>query len=205
MAKTTKKAAKKAAKARRSSASPKAAARSVKRATKKPVTKKPRAKKIDPLNRKEYRSVTPLLVVSDIRRAIDFYTTALGFKTKSVMDSPHGIMHAELTLRDTTLMLSPESRAQNALSASSIGDTPATLYVLVENVDQVFNKAVTAGAKVMMPVMDMFWGDRCCIVTDPEGNKWMIATHKSQPTPAEMAEAMRQMQQQSAQTVANGA
>ena len=99
-------------------------------------------------------------------------------------------------------MLSPESRQQNALSANSIGNTPVTLYVLVEDVDKVFGKAVDAGGQVLMPVMDMFWGDRCGMVGDPDGNKWMIATHKSEPTEAEMAEAMRQMQQSAPQSAA---
>ena len=126
---------------------------------------------------------------------MNFYTTVFGFKVRQVMDTPGGIVHAELNLRDTTLMLSPESREQNNLSANSIGNTPITLYVLVEDVDDVFNKAVQSGSPVLMPVMDMFWGDRCGLVADPDGNKWMIATHKSEPTEAEMAEAMRQMQQ----------
>jgi hypothetical protein len=65
-------------------------------------------------------------------------------------------------------------------------------------VDNVFGNALGAGGQVLMPVMDMFWGDRCGMVGDPDGNKWMIATHKSEPTEAEMAEAMRQMMQQSA-------
>ena len=135
-----------------------------------------------------------MLAVGDMRRAINFYTNALGFKVKQVMDSPQGLVHAELTLRDTTLMLSPESRQQGSLSANSIGNTPVTLYVMVENVDRVFGGAVAAGGTVLMPVMDMFWGDRCGMVGDPDGNKWMIATHTSEPTEAEMAEAMRQMQ-----------
>src|SRR5262249_24096603 len=141
-----------------------------------------------------YRSVTPMLAVADMRGAIDFYTSALGFKVHQVMDGPQGPVHAELRLRDTTLMLSPEERQQNALSANSIGNTPVTLYILVEDVDQSFGNAVARGGKVLMPVMDMFWGDRCGMIADPEGNKWMIATHKSEPTEAEMAEAMRQMQ-----------
>ena len=99
-------------------------------------------------------------------------------------------------------MLSPEERQQNSLSANSIGNTPVTLYVLVENADEIFASAVGAGGKVLMPVMDMFWGDRCGMVADPDGNKWMIATHKSEPTEAQMAEAMRQMQQQGPQAAA---
>ena len=183
-------------KSARVTAKPKASAKSPKAATKRPTAKRIASKKIDPLNRKTYRAVTPMLAVSDIRRAIDFYTSAFGFTARQTMDTPQGILHAELVLRDTTVMLSPEERQQNNLSANSIGNTPVTLYILVDNVDEVFTSAVASGGKVLMPVMDMFWGDRCGVVTDLDGNKWMIATHKSEPSEAEMAEAMRQMQLQ---------
>jgi uncharacterized glyoxalase superfamily protein PhnB len=114
------------------------------------------------------------------------------------MDGPDGRpVHAELRHRDTTLMLSPENTQMRSFSAYTIGDTPATLYLLVEDVDDVFSSAIAAGARVRMPVMDMFWGDRCGEIADLEGNKWMIATHKSEPTPAQMQEAMRQMMQAS--------
>jgi PhnB protein len=101
--------------------------------------------------------------------------------------------------------LSPEERAHGNLSANSIGNTPVTLYILVENVDDVFGAAVAAGARVLMPVVDSFWGDRTGIIADPDGNKWMIATHKSEPTEAEMAEAMRQASQAPAQANAAAA
>jgi PhnB protein len=198
MAKATKKKAKASKKSARVTAKPKASARSAKPAKKKKAVRKAAAPKIDPLNRKGYGSVSPNIIVSDVRTAMNFLTTALGFKVKSVMDSPYGIMHAELMHRGTTVMLSPESRQHNNLTANTIGNTPVTLYLLVENVDDVFAKAVAAGGKVTMPVMDMFWGDRCGTVADADGNKWMIATHKSEPTEAEMAESMRQMMQQSA-------
>src|SRR5262245_11587978 len=205
MAKAAKKKSKATKKSARMTAKPKAAARSAKAAKKKPAPRTKTTSRIDALNRKDYRSVTPNLAVSDVRRAMNFYQSVFGFKAKSVMDSPHGVMHAELMLRDTILMLSPESRQQNNLSAATIGNTPMTLYILVDDVDDVFAKAVSAGAQVLMPVMDMFWGDRCGTVSDPDGNKWMIATHKSQPTEAEMAEAMRQMQgQQQPQTATAG-
>jgi PhnB protein len=194
MAKATKKKAKSNKKSARVSAKPKAAARTAKPAKKKAA----KVQKIDPLNRKNYGAVSPLLVVRDIRQAVEFYKNALGFAVRSVMDGPEGPVHAELRLRETTLMLSPESRQQNSFSAATIGNTPATLYMLVDDVDGVFNRAVAAGAKVAMPVTDMFWGDRCGQISDPEGNKWMIATHKAEPTPAEMAEAMRRMSQQHA-------
>jgi PhnB protein len=138
--------------------------------------------------------LTPMLAVADVRRAADFYVKAFGFSLRGpIMETPSGAIHAELRFRETTLMLSPESRRENNLSANSIGNTPATLYLLVDNVDNVFSNAVAAGGRVLMPVMDMFWGDRCCTLADPDGNKWMVATHKAEPTEAEMAEAMRKM------------
>ena len=201
MAKAAKKKGNSVKKSARVTAPPQAAKKSAKSAKKeaakpsRPAARKTAMPKIDPLNRKEYRSVTPMLSVANVRRAMDFYTNVFGFKVHQVMDGPQGPLHAELKLRDTTLMLSPESRQQNSLSAISIGNTPVTLYVLVEDVDNVFNTAAAAGGKVLMPVMDMFWGDRCGMIADPEGNKWMIATQKAAPSEAEMAEAIRQMQQ----------
>ena len=201
MAKAAKKKSKSNKKSARVTAIPKAAKRSAKPAKKKaakpsrPAARKAAPKKIDPLNRKQYGSLSPMLAVGDVRKAAEFYRDAFGFAIRAIMDSPSGPLHAELRFRETTLMLSPESREQNSLSARSIGNTPTTLYILVENVDAVFNRAVSAGAIAVMPVMDMFWGDRCGMLADPEGNKWMIATHKSEPTEAEMAAAMQQMNQ----------
>jgi PhnB protein len=198
-------------KSARLSAKPKAAARSAKpasaRAAKstRPAARKSAARKIDPLNRKQYGAVTPMLIVRDIRRAVDFYKNAFGFTVRGIMDGPQGPMHAELRLRDTTLMLSPESREQRNFSATTIGNTPATLYLLVDDVDSVFDSAVAAGAQVSMPVTDMFWGDRCGQLTDLDNNKWMIATHRAEPTEAEMAEAMRHMSQQPSQSTAAAA
>src|SRR5262245_30933753 len=114
MAKAAKKKAKAAKKSARVTVNAKASARSAQAAKKKPARKK-MARKIDPLNRTAYRSVTPMLAVADIRRAIDFYSDVFGFKVKAVMDSPAGVVHAELALRDTTIMLGPESREQNSL------------------------------------------------------------------------------------------
>lgn len=207
MAKAAKKKAKTNKKSARVPAKPKAAKRAAKPAKKKSIksarsARKTAVPKIDPLNRKNYGAVTPLLTVRNIRQAVDFYSNALGFTVRSVMDGPEGPIHAELRLRETTLMLNPESQPQKSFSASTIGNTPATLYLLVDDVDSVFNRAVAAGARVTMPVTDMFWGDRVCQLSDPEGNKWMIATHKAEPTPAEMAEAMRRMSQQAPQAAA---
>jgi PhnB protein len=155
--------------------------------------RKTAAPKIDPLNRKAYPAITPTLTVRDIRASVNFYSSVFGFTVHQVNDTPQGIMHAELKFRDSILMLGPE-QGENR-SATAIGNTPVTLYLLVEDVDKVFERARDAGAKIIMPVSDMFWGDRCGTVADLEGNKWMIATHKAEPTEAEMAEAMRQMSQ----------
>lgn len=100
--------------------------------------------------------------------------------------------HAELTLRGTTLMLGPELPQMGSRSAKTIGASPATLYLLTEHVDKVVAKAVKLGAASKGPVMDMFWGDRCGTVVDPEGYTWMVATHMAEPTPQEMKKRMKE-------------
>ena len=156
------------------------------------------AKKIDPLNRKSYGAVTAMLVVSDVKAAVSFYQKAFGFTKRGIMNGPDGKpMHAELTLRGTTLMLGPENPQRGARSAKTIGASPVTLYVTTENVDKMVAKAVKLGATPQGSVMDMFWGDRCGTITDPDGNTWMIATHVSEPTPKEMQKAMKAMSQAS--------
>ena len=151
-------------------------------------------KKIDPINRKLYGAVTVMLCVSDIKAAANFYQKAFGFAKRGIMNGPDGKpMHAELRLRDTTLMLGPEMPERGARSAKTIGATPATLYLLTENVDKTVAKAVKLGAKEKQPVMDMFWGDRCGMIMDSDGNNWMIATHIAEPTPQDMRKAMKEM------------
>ena len=115
-------------------------------------------KKVDPLNRKQYGAVTAMLVVSDIKAAMSFYQKALGFAKRGIMNGPDGRpIHAELTLRGTTLMLGPEIEQMGARSARTIGASPVTLYLTAENVDKVVAKAVKLGATQKGPVMDMFW------------------------------------------------
>jgi len=156
-------------------------------------------KKIDPLNKKLYGAVTAALNVADVKAAVSFYTKAFGFTKRGIMNGPDGKpLHAELTLRGTTLMLSPEMPQMGGHSAKSLGGSPVTLYLLTENVDKVVAKAVKLGATVKMPVADMFWGDRSGTVVDPEGNPWMISTHISEPTPQEMMKKMKEMSAQRA-------
>lgn len=151
-------------------------------------------KKIDPINRKLYGAVTIMLCVADVKAAATFYQKAFGFTKRGVMNGPDGKpMHAELRLRDTTLMLGPEAPERGARSAKTIGASPATLYLLSENADKTVAKAVKLGAQQLQPVTDMFWGDRCGVIMDPEGNTWMVGTHVAEPTPQEMKKAMKAM------------
>ena len=162
-------------------------------AMKKAVAKK----KIDPLNSKQYSAVTAALTVSDIPAAVSFYQKAFGFLKRAIMNGPDGKpMHAELTLRGTTLMLGPENEAMGKRTAKAVGACPASLYIYVENVDKVVDKASRLGANPQGPVMDMFWSDRCGTVVDPDGYNWMVGTHKAEPTAKEMKKGMEEMMKQ---------
>jgi len=101
-------------------------------------------------------------------------------------------IHAELTLRGTTLMLGPEMPQMGSRSPKTIGASPTSLFLLTENVDKVVAKSVKLGAVSKGPVMDMFWGDRVGTVIDPEGYAWMVATHIANPTPQEMQKKMKE-------------
>ena len=148
-------------------------------------------KKIDPLNKKQYGAVSAVLTVSDVKAAVAFYQKAFGFAKRGVMNGPDGKpIHAELTLRGTTLMLGPENPARGMRSAKTVGASPASLYLYVENVDKTVAKAVGLGATIQGQVMDMFWGDRCGMIVDPDGYGWMVGTHKAEPTAQEMKKKM---------------
>ena len=162
-------------------------------------------KKIDPLNRKNYGAVTAMLTVADVKAAASFYQKAFGFAKRGIMNGPDGKpIHAELTLRNTTLMLGPENQQRGARSAKTLGASPVTLYLTAEDVDKVVAKAVKLGAALQGPVMDMFWGDRCGTLIDPDGYLWMVGTHLAEPTPQQMKKEMKEMikQMQSQSTAA---
>jgi|SRR5579871_1479068 len=162
-------------------------------------------KKIDPLNKKMYGAVSAALTVADVKAAVSFYQKAFGFIKRGIMNGPDGKpIHAELTLRGTTLMLGPEIPQMGSRTAKTLGGSPVTLYLLVENVDQVVANAVKLGATQKGPVMDMFWGDRSGTVVDPDGNNWMIGTHIAEPTPQEMKKKMKEMMKSQAAGSASG-
>jgi len=151
-------------------------------------------KKIDPLNKKNYGAVTAVLTVSDIKAAVSFYTKAFGFTKRGIMNGPdRKPIHAELTLRGTTLMLGPENPQMGGRSAQTLGGSPVTLYLTTESADKMVAKAVKLGATLKIPVADMFWGDRSGTIVDPEGISWMISTHMADPTPQEMIKKMKAM------------
>jgi uncharacterized glyoxalase superfamily protein PhnB len=151
-------------------------------------------KKIDPINKKKYGAVTAAITVSDIKAAVNFYTKAFGFAKRDISNGPDGKpIHAELTLRGTTLMLSPEMPQMGSRSAKTLGGSPVTLYLLTEDADKMVAKAAKLGGTVKAPVAEMFWGDRVGTVEDPDGNSWMIATHVAEPTPKEMMKKMKEM------------
>ena len=164
-------------------------------------------KKVDPLNKKQYGAVTAMLTVADVKAAANFYQKAFGFTKRSMMNGPDGkAIHAELTLRGTTLMLNPESLQMGSRGAKALGASPTTLYLLTENVDKAVAKAVKLGATLKGEVMDMFWGDRTGTLVDPEGYMWMVSTHIAEPTPKEMQQKMKeQMTQMASQQAARAA
>jgi PhnB protein len=133
-----------------------------------------------------FHSITPSLTLNDAAGAIEFYKRAFGAQELSRMSAPQGkIGHAEIKIGDSIMMLSDEMPG-GGKSAKAIGGSPVTIYLYVEDVDAVYKKAESAGAKTEMPPTDMFWGDRFAKLTDPYGHSWALATHKEDVAPEEM-------------------
>ena len=140
-----------------------------------------------------YHTMTPMLTVRDMAQTIEFYKKAFNAKELSRMDGPDGsLMHAELKIGDSMFMLGPENLKMESKSPLTLKGAPGAIYLYVENADAAFNQAVKAGAKVVMPVADMFWGDRAGSVSDPSGHQWWVATHKEDMTPEQMKQRAQQ-------------
>src|SRR5436305_8818460 len=132
--------------------------------------------------------VMPYLAVDGAAAAIAFYGTVFGATERMRMGAPGGrIGHAELQLGDSVIMLADESPDAGNRSPKSIGGTPVTLTVYVEDVDEVFDRAVKQGASVLRPVENQFYGDRTGMFEDPFGHRWSISTHVEDVEPEEMA------------------
>jgi len=141
-----------------------------------------------------FHTLTPFLTVRDAERAIEFYKNAFGAELRGdVAKGPDGkVMHAELKIGDSIIMLSDEYPDFGSVSPLSIGGSAMGLHIYLDGVDAAFDRAVKAGAKVDMPVMDQFWGDRYGKLTDPFGHKWSIATHVKDMSEDEMQTGMHE-------------
>ena len=135
-----------------------------------------------------YPRVTPYLSVDGAGAAIDFYTTVLGATERVRMPAPDGkVGHAELMIGDSVIMLADEFPDMGAPSPRSLGGTPVTMNIYVEDVDAVYERAMQAGAKALGPVQDQFYGDRSGQFEDPFGHRWNVATYVEDVPPDEMA------------------
>ena len=140
-----------------------------------------------------YPRLSPYLCIDGAARAIDFYVDVLGATERMRMAGPDGrIGHAELGLGSSVIMLADEYPDVGHLSPARIGGTPVTLHAYVEDVDAVFEKALSAGAKSLRPVEDQFYGDRSGQFEDPFGHRWNIATHVEDVDAEEMARRAEQ-------------
>jgi len=139
-----------------------------------------------------FHRVTPHLVVRNAAAMIDFYKKAFGAVEKGRAPGPDGksIMHAMLAIGDSLIFLNDEFPDMGAFSPMGAKSTPVTLHLYVEDADKQFQQALAAGAEVVMPLANQFWGDRYGIVKDPSGHQWSIGSHVEDVTPEQMRERM---------------
>ncbi len=139
-----------------------------------------------------YHSITPDMTVRRAAEAIEFYKKAFGARERSRMMSPDGrsVLHAELEIGDSAIMLADENPRAGNKSPESLGGTPVTLHLYVEDVDAAFSRALAAGARQLMALENSFWGDRWGVVADPFGHQWSVATHIEDVAAGEMMERM---------------
>jgi PhnB protein len=133
-----------------------------------------------------YHSVTPYLRIRGASEAIEFYRRALGAVETVRMAMPDGrVGHAELKIGDSTIMLADEFPEMNIRGPQTLGGTSVSFCIYLEDSDSAFKRAVDAGAKVLRPVQDQFYGDRSGTVVDPYGHEWTLSTHKEDLSPEE--------------------
>lgn len=139
-----------------------------------------------------YHSVTPYLIISGAAEAIDFYQQAFGAIELFRMPAPGGkIGHAEIKIGNSPIMLADEFPEMGYKSPATLGGSPVSLMIYVEDVDTVFGRAIAAGGKEQRPVKDQFYGDRSGTLADPFGHVWHIATHREDVEPEEMERRMK--------------
>ncbi|MGH7581420.1 MAG: VOC family protein, partial [Gemmatimonadales bacterium] len=136
---------------------------------------------------KGHHTITPSLFVAGAAKAIEFYKKALGAVELTRFAGPDGsIMHAELRIGDSIIMLADEMPDQGGRGPKSIGGTPVSFFLYGEDVDGAWKRAVDAGAKPVVPLADQFWGDRTGCLEDPFGHQWWLAQHIQDLTPEEL-------------------
>lgn len=141
-----------------------------------------------------YNTVTPYLIIKGAAKAIDYYKTVFGAVVVVRMPGPDGrVAHAELQIGDSRIMLADENIGMGHRSAEDMGGSPVSLYLYLPDCDAVIAKAVAAGAKILKPIEDQFYGDRSGFIEDPFGHRWGVATHKEDVSPEEMKERMKKM------------
>ena len=140
-----------------------------------------------------FHSVNSAITVRDGVKMLEFYRQAFGAQEIMRMPGPDGksLMHGEIKIGDSVVMVSDEQPG-GCRAPIGVGASTSYLYVYVPDVDKTFNQAVKAGAKVVMPVSDMFWGDRFGQVEDPSGHRWGLATHKEDVAPDEMGKRAKE-------------
>jgi PhnB protein len=132
-------------------------------------------------------SVTPSLMVAGAAKAIEFYKKALGAEELKRFEGPDGkIMHAEIRIGDSVLMLGDEMPEMGARGPKSVGGTSVSFFIYGDNVNAAWKRAVEAGAKEIMPLQDQFWGDRTGCLEDPFGHHWWLAQRIEQLSPEEL-------------------
>jgi PhnB protein len=145
-----------------------------------------------------YNSITPYLIIKGAAQAIEYYKKVFGATEVVRMDGPDGkVGHAELKIGGSMIMVADENpnMGQGHVSAASIGASPVSLYLYLPDVDRVIERAAAAGAKVLKPAQDQFYGDRSGFIQDPFGHLWGVATHIEDVSPKDMKERMKKVMQ----------
>jgi len=141
------------------------------------------------------RSVTPHLVCAGAAQAIEFYKKAFGAVEEARLPGPDGkLMHALIRIGDSQIMLADEMPEWGALGPKALKGSPVTIHLYVDDADAFAKRAAAAGAKITMPVDEMFWGDRYGKLEDPFGHQWSVGTHVRDVSPEEMQRAMKEME-----------
>ena len=139
-------------------------------------------------------TVTPHLICAGAADAIEFYKKAFGAVEEGRLPGSNGrLMHAMIRIGDSAVMLVDEMPEWGALGPKALKGSSVTIHLYVEDVDAVVKRAVAAGAKITMPLEDMFWGDRYCKLEDPFGHRWSVATHIRDVSREEMRQAVQKM------------